>query len=94
MTESTLITLLVQTGFAGLFVWLLRDVRQEQREREVRESAARVTERAEAIQRENRLMALVESVTERMDKITDALDCLKREVEAIGDDAPARERKR
>ena len=34
--DINLIQLLVQTGFAGLFVWLLVDVRREAKEREAK----------------------------------------------------------
>ena len=49
MTPDTgLIALVIQTGFAGLFVWLLFDTRKEARERQTR-----------AYDRENQLAALL-----------------------------------
>ena len=57
MTPDTgLIALVIQTGFAGLFVWLLMDTRKESRERQTR-SYERENQFALLLSEQSKLMA-------------------------------------
>jgi len=54
--DTGLIALVIQTGFAGLFVWLLFDTRKESRERQTR-SYERETQFALLLSEQSKLMA-------------------------------------
>lgn len=72
MDVGALLQLAMQTGFAGLFVWLLFDTRKESRERE-----------KDAFAREQALVSLLTTFSEKLPAISEALDHLGDRMETV-----------
>lgn len=93
--DPTLLSTLVQGGFAALAIYLVWDTRRESRDREAQALTREAKILADAKQREEklisdasareeRLMGIVEQYSRRLDDVTRALACVQEELANLG----------